>query len=341
MAGPASLSAVADLPPGTTGLSLREALVIASNHPGPDSLQFDTTALPAGTIIAIAAELVVGDTGTAIEAANLGIIVAGAPGYAGPLFRVTGNDAVIDGLELQGGGTGVEAAAVSGLVMRHLAIHDTASDAIHIDGASQLTIDGSRIERAGGTPVLVRSTRDGFVQHNFVSLADKTARIAGIDLQAVTGVHVLSNSIDPGNAFLVSLTDSSDNEVIDNILDRGDTGVTLFGDSHRNLVFRNVVISPAADSVFIEAPATGNTIVNNTFYMAGSAIVDGSTGTVAQNNLFSTSTGQFVHAALYDFHLVDGDPAIDGGTDLGLDMLPDQPARFLGSAPDLGAVESH
>jgi len=92
---------------------------------------------------------------------------------------------------------------------------------------------------------------------------------------------------------------------------------------------------------FIEAPATGNTIVNNTFYMAGSAIVDGSTGTVAQNNLFSTSTGQFVHAALYDFHLVDGDPAIDGGTDLGLDMLPDQPARFLGSAPDLGAVESH
>jgi hypothetical protein len=40
-------------------------------------------------------------------------------------------------------------------------------------------------------------------------------------------------------------------------------------------------------------------------------------------------------------HLVDGAPAIDGGTDLGLDMLPDQPARFLGSAPDLGAVESH
>jgi hypothetical protein len=27
--------------------------------------------------------------------------------------------------------------------------------------------------------------------------------------------------------------------------------------------------------------------------------------------------------------------------DFGLDMLPDQPARFLGSAPDLGAVESH
>lgn len=340
MAGPASLSAVADLPPGTTGLSLREALVIASNHPGPDSIQFDATALPAGTIIAIAAELVVGDTGTAIEAATLGIIVAGTPGYAGPLFRVTGNAAVIDGLELRGGGTGVEAGAVSGLVMRQLAIHDTAGDAIHVDGASQLTIDGSRIERAGGTPVLVRSTRDAFVQHNFVSLADKTARIAGIDLQAVTGVHVLGNTIDPGNAFLVSLTDSSDNEVIDNILDRGDTGVTLFGDSHRNLVFRNVVISPAADSVFIDAPATGNTIVNNTFYMAG-AIVDGSTGTVAQNNLISTNTGQFVHAALYDFHLVDGDPAIDGGTDLGLDMLPDQPARFFGSAPDLGAVESH
>jgi hypothetical protein len=341
MAGPASISAITDLPPGTVGLSLREALAIASNRAGPDPIRFDAKALPPGTAITVAAELVVGGTGTAIDAANLGLIVAGAPRYAGTLFRVAGDDAVIDGLELTAGGTAVAAAQVTGLTLRRLAIHDTAGDAITIDGGSQLTIEDSRVERAGRTPVLIRATSDATLQRNFVSLTDKTARIAGVDLQGVTRVHVVSNTIDPGNAFLVSLTDSSDNEVIGNILDRGDTGVTLFGNSHRNLVFRNVVVSPTSDSVFVDASATGNQIINNTFYQAVSGVVDDSTDTVSRNNLLSSDAARFVHVTLFDFHLVTGDSAIDAGTDLGLDMLPDQPARFLGNAPDLGAVESN
>ena len=341
MAGPTTIAALADLPTGTMGLSLREALAIAANRPGPDVIRFDARTLPPGTTIAVGAELVVDGAGTQIAAANLGLIIAGKPGYTGALLRVTGDDAVIDGLELTAGGTAVDAFAVTGLALRHLVVHDTTGDAIHIDGCSQLTLEDSRIERVGGTPVLVRVTRDATLQRNFVSLTNKAARIAGVDLQGVTRVHVLGNTIDPGNAYLVSLTDSSDNEIVGNILDRGDTGVTLFGDSHRNLVFRNVVVSPASDSIYIDPAATNNTIVNNTFYMSTNAIVDNSTGTVDKNNLVSSNASDFVHATLYDFHLVAGCPAIDGGADLGLDMLPDRAERFLGNAPDLGGVESY
>ena len=247
---------------------------------------------------------------------------------------------VIDGLTLDLGGTAVTATSVSGLAVRHLTIHDTAGDAVHVDGCTNVAIDDSRIERAVGDPVFVRATTDAFVRRNFVSLLAKNGSVHGVYLETVTRGHVIDNIIDPGSAYLVNLTDTVDTEVIGNILDRGDTGVTLFGTSHDNVVFRNVVISPAYDSVYVQGGAMANHITNNTFYMAPD-VTDLGIGTMAVNNLISSAPGDFVDPPTYDFHLVAGSAAIDMATDLGQDMLPSSPARFLGAGPDLGGVESY
>ncbi|HEU4730108.1 MAG TPA: right-handed parallel beta-helix repeat-containing protein [Kofleriaceae bacterium] len=345
MAGPPTMSSLAELPAGTPGLSLREALAIANNRTGPDRITFDPSVFRAGATgaagapIAIDTALEVGDTGTTIEAAGVPVTLMGKAGYAGTLLRVTGAAAVIDGLTLRGGGTAIEAAAVAGLVIHGFTIDDTSSDAIRIDGCAQVTITDGRIERAAGDPLLLRTTTDASVERNFISLLTKSGSVHGINLESVSRSHLIDNIIDPGEAFLINLTDSSDNEVIGNTLDRGDTGLTIFGNSQRNLVCRNVVISPLADSVYIDSPASDNTIVNNTFYLAPD-ITDAGMNTSAANNLVSSEATDFVDPASYDFHLTAGVPAIDAATDLGLDMLPGQPARFLGQAPDLGAVES-
>jgi hypothetical protein len=55
-------------------------------------------------------------------------------------------------------------------------------------------------------------------------------------------------------------------------------------------------------------------------------------------NTLAADTG-FVDPASYDFHITSAQ-GIDQGVDVGQDMLPHSSERFLGTAPDLGAVET-
>lgn len=226
------------------------------------------------------------------------------------------------------------------MTVRHVTIRSSSSDGIQIDVGSRIVIEDSRIEDTGGDPMFLYAINDIEVQRNFVALRTKMGSVHGLWLEEVNRGHIIDNVIDPGQAFLLLLSNSSDIEVIGNILDRGDTGIAIVGNSQRNLVFRNVVISPTYDSVYLDSYASNNTIVNNTFYQAAN-IVDGGMNTMAANNLISSNLGDFVQSTIYDFHLVAGHPAIDAATDLGLDMLPDDPARYLGARPDTGAVESY
>jgi parallel beta-helix repeat protein len=341
MAGPPTMSSLADLAPGSVGLSLREALTIANHRPGSDVVAFDPAALPAGSTILINSALVVGGDGTRIDAKGA-IAVGAATGYAGALIQVNGTGAVLDGLTLRGGTFGIQALAVGGITIRGLTIQDTLDHAIQLDSCSQVVVEDNRIERAGGDSLHLYSTTEALVQRNFVVLGAKTGTIAGFALEDVNRSRFLDNIIDPGEAHLIRLTNSSDNEIVGNILDRGESGIVLRGASNGNFVFRNVVTAPIYDSVFIEAPGANNKIINNTFYEA-SDVVDGGTGTMAVNNLVSDNSADFVDPKppAYNFHLVAGHAAIDTGADLGLDMLPAAPERFLGSKPDTGAVESY
>ena len=100
MAGPPTMSSLADLPPGTTGLALREALAIAANHAGPDRIDFDPAVFPAAApqAIAIDTPLVVAGDGTTVDASAAGVVIA--PSSATPIeaLQITGGHAVVDGL---------------------------------------------------------------------------------------------------------------------------------------------------------------------------------------------------------------------------------------------------
>ncbi|MGE5185801.1 MAG: right-handed parallel beta-helix repeat-containing protein [Acidobacteriota bacterium] len=318
MAGPATMASIDDLPPGTVGLSLREALAIAANHAGPDQVVFDGSVFPA--TIAIDSELAVAGDATTLDATGAGVTIEPSPGYTGVLVHVTGTNAAVGGLALQG----------------------TADEAVRVDTTSNVSITDCHVAVTGAMPIHVIASSDVTIQRAFVALQAKTGTVYGIVLEGSTRAHVLDNIIDPGTAWMIDLQDTSQSEIRGNILDGADTGIVLFGASNNNMVFMNVAIAPAYHAVYVDTAPTGNVVLNNTSLMAASsAFADVSGVTMMLNNLDSTSPADFVSPATYDFHLVAGSPSIDAASDVGQDMLPDSPARFLGAGPDLGAVESY
>ena len=342
MAGPPTLTSIGDLPSGTAGLSLREALTIAANHPGPDLVVFDPAVFPVATpvTLALGAELVIAGDATTLDATGAGVVLAPGAGFAGALVRVTGADDIVDGLTLQQGDLGIAATGVTGLIVRHVHAIDTVGEAVRLESVANVTVEDTRIDHAGPAPIRVVSSIDTTIQRTFVALAAKTGVVYGVRIESSLRIHVLANTLDPGTAWMVSLDNSSDNEVVGNIIDGGDTGIALTGTSDRNYLFRNVVIAPAADSIYLDSTTHDNTALNNTFYLAPD-ITDDGMNTTAANNLLSASSADFVAPDSYDFHLGAGSTAIDAATDVGQDMLPDAPTRYLGAGPDLGAVESY
>ena len=187
-----------------------------------------------------------------------------------------------------------------------------------------------------GDPIFAIDTSDLTIRDCTIIISDKTLG-RGLRLENTSRSLIIDNLVDPGPAQLISMQDSSDNEIIGNVLDGGNVGIALFGASSRNLIFRNVIMGSTDEAMFVDATAVTNRILNTTLFNAA-AISDSAPDTQIANTL-DAATG-FVAPVTYDFRLVPGNPSIDQGTDLGLDMLPDSPERFLGVAPDLGAVES-
>ena len=335
----ATITSPEDLPAGS-GLSLREALAIAANRPGPDLVAFDRAfSVATPPTITIASELVVGGD-TTLDAFARGVVIAPAAGFSGALLRVAGDGAVVDGLAFRGGTPAIAATGATGFAIRHVTIASATGDGIRLDNCRSGIVEDGRIEQPGGTPVGLVDSTDVVVRRLFVALNAKVGPVRGVEVVGGLRIQLHDNLIDPGEAFLVSIEASVDTELIGNILDRGDTGIAILGGSQRTVLSRNVVVSPLYDSVYIAGGVTDTTITHTTFFMA-SAPVDSGTNTKVENSLLSTAAGDFVDAAGYDFHLVAGSPAIDAATDLGLDLLPGLSARYLGAAPDLGAVESY
>lgn len=322
--------------PGT--LSIRDALLAAEADSNPNRIVFDADVFPA--TITLASPLVIASPATTIDATGLDVVLTTAAGFSGNMIEVSANDVILDNLTFTGAGSAISSTQTTGLVVRHATIRDIVGAGIRLDTCTNAAIEDARIERAGSTPISLMASSDVRVQRVFVELSAKIGVVYGIYVEQSSQVHLLDNIIDPGSAHLIRLQNASNNEISGNILDRGDAGIVLTGGSSNNVIVRNVVISPVYDSVYVEAGGTANEIAHNTFYLA-SDVIDAGTGTIAANNLVSTVAADFVDVASYDFHLVAGSTAIDAASDLGLDLLPDQPARFFGAAPDIGGVESY
>lgn len=340
-AGPADMRSPRDLDPGATGLSLREAITIANNAPGADLIAFDPSLFPSSSTTPITPSEPlppISGEGTEIHAEGV-TLDASATGGAAVVIAASG--VVLRGLTIVGAPDvaihiepGLEGVGVS-----ETTILDSGGRAIEASACRGLTIDHTRIERPGSDLVYVEDCVDVSITDNFMVIGDKDAN-RGVHFTRVNDSRVADNIIDPGSARLVDLLDSSNNEIVHNILDRGHAGVVLEGESHANLVFQNVIIGSVYDGVYVSGESTGNTVVHNTMFQCSSNLVDGASDTVSGNNFFTDDETQFVDPASYDFTLVPGSESIDAGDDLGFDCRPGSPELFLGAGPDLGAVES-
>ncbi len=359
LAGPASMTSVDEVT--EPGLSLREALTIAGNRDGAQTILFDSKVFPASApaTIMLDSTLEVAGEGTRIDARNRGVALETADG---PLLRFTGDGQALLGATVIGGtgprillqGTsdariestafpapGATAVAVINArdgALIGLVIGQPTADAIKLDHTTGLELAALSIDRPDGFQIFAESCANLDIHDSTLTL-DKTATNPGIRLEETNDSNIHDNLIDPGPVQLISLESSANNVIEANILDGGSASITLFGTSTDNLVMRNVMIGASDEPMFIDAPATGNRVINNTLYMTG-GISDDAPDTQIENTLSSDLPSDFVDPDAYDFRLSADNPAIDAGVDTGLDLLPDSAERFLGAAPDLGAVET-
>lgn len=340
MSGPADIDSAHDLPDGR--LSLREALTIANNRPGQQRITFDDDVFPPGeggviTLTEPLPDLVDDET----HVYGNGGVILDASGLSTPVFVVLGDYVWIKHLTIRDAGAdAIEVRGATGAYLYDLTILDPAGRAVVATDCVEMTLAESRLERPGGNVVVATRCSEVTIRNDFVIVGDKE-NARGVRFEQVEGSFVLDNLIDPGEARLVDLLDSSRNEIVGNILDRGHAGVVLEGESHENLVFRNVIIGSVYDGVYVASESTGNVVVHNTMYECATPLVDGAADTLTGNNLTDPVDGEFADPASYDFRLRADSPHVDGGDDMGFDVWPDGPDNFLGAAPDVGAVESH
>jgi hypothetical protein len=287
------------------------------------------------TIPLTATLTIAGDT--TIDATGAGVVLGPPP--AETAIAVAGDGVALTGFAIAAGGVGIHATGVANLTIASVNVTGTSVSAFELDSTTSSTIQDSRIDDAGPAPILVTDGMDVIVQRTFVKLANKVGTVYGIRAIRGSAIHILDNTVDPGTAWMISMDSTTASEIVGNICDGAETGIALINASGI-MVFRNVVTMPSTDSVYVDPMSSNNTVLNNTFYMAGDVTDDSSTNLTAMNNLVSVDVHDFVDPSTYDFHLVAGSPSIDAAMDVGQDMLPDQPARFLGKGPDLGAVES-
>jgi hypothetical protein len=342
MALPAGATSPDELEPGASGLSFREALVIAANSPGADVIDFDPSMFSDGApgVIELTSPLPpVSDAGTVIDVPRGSVIIDATNAGGGPILLVSGDFSRIEGLTIRN-------APADGFEVTGEYVELWSNDVLDAGGRAVFMHDCvgtyfkyGQIERAGDTLLHVERCNDVHINWNTFVVGDKGA-LRGVYLLETNDSLVHDNLLDPGPARMVDLYASSRNEISNNVCDGAHACVAIEGDSHENRVLFNAAMAMLHDGFFIGAAATDNTVVHNTAlectngFVFEAAVVEG-------NNLTSQSRADFVDPAAYDFHLAPGSAAIDAGEDLGYDLVVDDAERtFLGAAPDLGAIET-
>jgi hypothetical protein len=287
-----------------SGLSLREAIALSNGRAGRECIQFERPM----TITIAAAELpgVADPDGVEIDGGGAVHVTGGptAPQLPVGIDLVTGASAV-RGLRLSNFEVGIQAQSTGNTIGPGNHVHSCAVGVRIAAGPN--SVRGLRSHDNGEhgiqIPPLVAdvSVVQVILHHNGAT---------GIQANASSNLAVRHATI-ALNQLGISAADDASGLIVENSILYRNTGAGI------------VVANPNdVDSVdyddFIDDTCTSCSIGANSI----------------------TADPLFIAVDDNDYRLGDGSPAIDAGTETGLDVNGDQPADYNGLGPDLGALES-
>jgi CSLREA domain-containing protein len=190
------------------------------------------------------------------------------------------------------GGIEIEGSTDNVLLENH--VHDTGDGAIIVmDGSHRNRFEGNVLYRVGDAGISVSDSDGSVIIGNIAHLASD----AGVTLSGANNSEVRTNDLrfNPGG---VEIDSSSDNVIQGNVAYFGGDGISVGGDSYRNLITGNTTNDNGGNGISVEVTAVdlegvptgdGNIIISNTSHGNGgdgiSAVGGGNTITAnAANN---------------------------------------------------------
>ena len=285
------------------GLSLREAIGLSNGHAGRECIQFDR----AMTIMIPTGEL---------------------PGIGDP-----------DGVEIDGGGavrlegipvlpqipTGIDlvagASAVRGLEVVNFEV------GIQAQSTGNTVGPGNRVH---GCAVGVRIAGNGNTVFGLRSHENSEHGIqipAGVDATEVTQALLYRNAGDGVQAR------GSNIQVRHATFTLNQIGFDASGDASAIAIQNSIFYQQGGAGVSVAAPEDVDLLDFCDFFEDTCTNCDPGASSV-------DADPRFTDVVANDYRLGEGSPAINAGSDTGLDVNGDQPGSFNGAAPDMGAIES-
>lgn len=266
LAGPEDLSSPADLDSGIEGLSLREALLIASHSSGSDLVQFDPATFPAAAPVVITLDRPLPglrDLITALDGTEAGVVIDGTA-VSDTFLHIYAHGAELRGLTLRGfDGAMISVQGAEGAIIADLQLEAAGGLGIEVDGAADLLISGNTVAGAGAEALVVRGSRGVKLIGNTLldagssalvvsdsselTIADNRVERSGahaIVVTRATTAEIFRNAVVLENKEGVRglvLTEVSGAHVADNFIDPGSDWMLTLVDSSDNIIERNLV----------------------------------------------------------------------------------------------------
>jgi len=314
-------SATADDPLGT-GLSLREAILLANAQPGHQTISF------------------VGQLSIELASAALPTITDSVD-VIGP--------ASIDGAGLPSA-SGCLLIDSSDVTVSFLNVYNCPAEPISIEGGSGNEISDCTLMDSGQS--LAAAGAGHRILRNTVVGSDG----AGIWCSAANSELFWNRVVDTAAIGIQLTSEASGTELVGNILIRSaygiavapatnvviahntifDSGVGVAIDGALQVDFRNSIVASSSSAGILVSAGDFATLDASLFFDNGGN--DCQNCTPGPDCIFGDP--RFVDSATDDLSVLADSPAIDRGIDLGYDRNAERAGDFNGSAPDLGAIEA-
>jgi parallel beta-helix repeat protein len=317
LAGDDTILSVDDLDPGTVGLSLREAIIIANNTPEHDLIVFDPKFYKpgAGTQLVLESTLprLTGD-GTAIDARAADVTLVAD--FGRPAFEIEANDILLRNMKLSGSagcglvdvfggeritiegnafdtpGSGLIATLATELNLLENSMVATEDDGFRISESSGVTIRGNTMTDLLGRGLVITDTNNVRIQHNYMEhvAGDQMVIRDGTNINVEFNEVLINNKTTQKGVQFIRVHDS---RVCDNFIDPGAARLIALEDSNNNQIEGNI-LDRGDIGVALMGTSTENMVFRNIVIQSaevGLYITDAAIGNTLVHNTIHASGG--------------------------------------------------